>query len=127
MQPSMSVTTNCASARPCRLDANLCKLISIKGGSPPIADGSHPDFENEFHHSAHSHRQAPHAVNHPSRCPVCSEYGSEELRCGIGDPWVLAELGSRGKGNREANYAHHSIERLQMRPRRREGVQGGEM
>src|SRR5215831_5742347 len=93
----------------------------------PIAECSHPHFENEFHDNAHSHRQARHAVNHPSRCPLCSEYRSEELRCGIGDPCVLTELGSGDKGNREADHAHHSIERAQMRARRREGVQGSEI
>jgi hypothetical protein len=39
---------------------------------------------------------------------------------------MLAKIGSREERNRKADYTRHSIEGAHMRPRRGEGVQGGE-
>src|SRR5207253_8092583 len=53
------------------------------------------NFEDALEHDADPYREARHAEDQASRCLVSSEYTDQEFRCGVRDPRVLTELGSR--------------------------------
>ena len=84
-------------------------------------------FENHFQLDRGAERKAGDAVHQAARVLVFSEDVLQQLRSAVSDFRLLADISRSGHRHAEPDDARHFVERSQMLPRDRQGVERREV
>src|SRR6202171_1911597 len=83
------------------------------------------DLKNHFKLDRGAERKACDAIHQAARALVFSEDVLQQLRSGVSDFRLIADISRSGHRHAEPDDARHSVERSQMLPRDTEDVERG--
>src|ERR1700682_6210592 len=83
------------------------------------------DLKNQFKLDRGAERKACDAIHQAARALVFSEDVLQQLRSGVSDFRLIADISRSGHRHAEADDSRHSVERSQMLPRDTEDVERG--
>src|ERR1700675_954205 len=84
------------------------------------------NLENDFQLNRSAERKAGDAIHQAARALVFSEDVLQQLRSGVSDSRLIADISRSGHRYAEPDDSRHSVERSQMLPRDTEDVERGE-
>src|SRR5712671_5330932 len=84
-------------------------------------------LENDFQLNRSAERKACDAIHQAARALVFSEDVLQQLRSGVSDFRLIADISRSGHRHAEPDNSRHSVERPQMLPRDTEDVERGEL
>src|SRR5438105_9171369 len=110
-----------------RWRAHLSASCDKKSGIPWNVPFLPRHLENDFQLDRGAERKACDAIHQAARALVFSKDVLQQLRSGVRDFWLIAGISRSGYRHAEPDDPRHFLERPQMLPRDREGIESSEV